>query len=179
MADQTLYDGDNFEMLRRYVMAGVIFSVSKQMVQSMRATILTVDDQPLFRALMRRIAEQHTDLDVVGEAADGREAIQRTRELRPDLVLLDLVLPEVNGLEATQQIKAAPPCEQGHYRDRPYRGGLPTGGGRERCGRVSPEENAHDHPPANDPVPARPERIAECALTGRITDAAEPGPAGR
>jgi DNA-binding NarL/FixJ family response regulator len=78
----------------------------------MPATLLIVDDQSLFRALMRRIVEQHTDLEVVGEAADRREAIQRTHELQPDLVLLDLVLPEVNGLEATQQIKAVHPASK-------------------------------------------------------------------
>jgi DNA-binding NarL/FixJ family response regulator len=71
----------------------------------MCATILIVDDDPPFRTLVRRIVEQHADLRLAGEAADGREAIQRTHELRPDLVLLDLVLPGVNGLEATRQIK--------------------------------------------------------------------------
>src|SRR5688572_33292150 len=80
------------------------------MAQSMCATILIVDDDPQFGALMRRILEQHDDLRVVGEAADGREAIQCTHALRPDLVLLDLALPGANGLEATRQIKADHPA---------------------------------------------------------------------
>ena len=76
----------------------------------MCATILIVDDNPQFRALMRRILEQHADLRVVGEVRDGREALQRAHELLPDLVLLDLTLPGGDGLEATRQIKAHRPA---------------------------------------------------------------------
>src|SRR5918996_5885320 len=72
----------------------------------MRETILIADDNPRLRALIRRILAREPDLQVVGEARDGAEAIQFSREHRPDIVLLDLVMPQVNGLEATQQIKA-------------------------------------------------------------------------
>jgi DNA-binding NarL/FixJ family response regulator len=76
----------------------------------MDATILIVDDNPRFRALLRQISGQHADFRVVGEAEDGREAILRTHELQPDLVLMDLILPQINGLEATRQIKATYPA---------------------------------------------------------------------
>jgi DNA-binding NarL/FixJ family response regulator len=75
----------------------------------MPATILIVDDHAPMRALIRGIAAQAPDLQVVGEAEDGAEAIRLTHTLRPDIVVLDLVMPRVNGLEALRRIKAARP----------------------------------------------------------------------
>jgi DNA-binding NarL/FixJ family response regulator len=78
----------------------------------MGETILIVDNHAQVRALIREIAAQAPDLQVVGEAADGAEAIRLSHELRPDIVLLDLVMPRVNGLEALQRIKVARPETQ-------------------------------------------------------------------
>jgi DNA-binding NarL/FixJ family response regulator len=75
----------------------------------MRATILIVDDNPRLRALIRRILAQEPNLRVVGEAGDGAQAIQLSHEHQPNIILLDLVMPQVNGLEATQQIKMERP----------------------------------------------------------------------
>ena len=75
----------------------------------MGATILIVDDNPRLRALIRRIATQKPALQVVGEAEDGAEAIRLVHLLRPDIVLMDLVMPRVNGLEALRRIKAERP----------------------------------------------------------------------
>jgi DNA-binding NarL/FixJ family response regulator len=75
----------------------------------MGATILIVDDNPRLRALIRRISTQEPDLQVVGEAEDGVEAIRLAHLLRPDIVLMDLVMPRVNGLEATRRIKMERP----------------------------------------------------------------------
>jgi DNA-binding NarL/FixJ family response regulator len=75
----------------------------------MRATILIVDDNLRLRALIRTISAQEPALQVVGEAEDGAEAIQFTHLLRPDIVLMDLVMPRVNGLEAMRQIKVEHP----------------------------------------------------------------------
>ena len=75
----------------------------------MGATILIVDDHAQLRALMREIVAEASDLHVVGEAADGAEAMRLVQALRPAIVLLDLVMPQVNGLEVLQWIKAERP----------------------------------------------------------------------
>lgn len=71
--------------------------------------ILIVDDDPGIREIVRRILEGDPALTVVGEAADGEEAIERTRALHPDVLLMDIVMPRLNGLEATGRIKAERP----------------------------------------------------------------------
>ena len=75
----------------------------------MATTILIVDDNAQLRALMRGIAAQEPACQVVGEAEDGAEAIRLAQELQPDIVLLDLAMPRVNGLEALRWIKGERP----------------------------------------------------------------------
>jgi DNA-binding NarL/FixJ family response regulator len=67
--------------------------------------IIIVDDHPLFRTAIRHTLEGHSDLEVVAEAANGRQALQLCRRLRPDLVLMNLRMPEMDGVAATQAIK--------------------------------------------------------------------------
>ena len=69
-------------------------------MQTMAVTILIVDDNAQFRVLLRDLVAAESDLQVVGEAADGAEAIHLVLELRPDIMLLDLVMPQINGLDA-------------------------------------------------------------------------------
>src|SRR5690242_15730204 len=75
----------------------------------MQTTIVIVDDNTVLRGLMRAIIAEESDLHVVGEAADGVEAMQLAQEFRPDIMLLDLVLPRINGLEVLRWIKAERP----------------------------------------------------------------------
>jgi DNA-binding NarL/FixJ family response regulator len=71
--------------------------------------VLVVDDHPVFRAGLCAIIDAAEDLTVVGEASSGLEAIERTATNRPDVVLMDLHMPELGGVEATRQILAAAP----------------------------------------------------------------------
>jgi DNA-binding NarL/FixJ family response regulator/class 3 adenylate cyclase len=66
--------------------------------------IVIVDDQALVRAGFRMILEAEEDIEVVGEAADGREAVAEVQRLRPDVVLMDVRMPEVDGIEATRRL---------------------------------------------------------------------------
>ncbi len=70
---------------------------------------LVADDHPSFRHLLRVFLELHPNWEVCGEASDGFEAIVRTAELHPDIVLMDLDMPKLNGIEATRKIHALSP----------------------------------------------------------------------
>jgi len=74
-----------------------------------RIRVLVADDHPVFRRGMRAILGAEQDAELVGEAKDGEEAVQLALELSPDVILMDLNMPNVTGIEATQRILAANP----------------------------------------------------------------------
>lgn len=67
--------------------------------------ILLADDHTILRAGLQKLLSEEKDLEIVGEACNGREAVQKVQELNPDIVLMDIGMPVMNGMEATKQIK--------------------------------------------------------------------------
>lgn len=75
------------------------------MTEIERTTVLLVDDHALFRQGLAGLLSSQDNIEVVGEASDGQEAVEKARELVPDLILMDINMPTANGLEATRIIK--------------------------------------------------------------------------
>ncbi|MEW6189365.1 MAG: response regulator transcription factor [Actinomycetota bacterium] len=71
--------------------------------------VLIVDDHNLFRKGLRKILELEKDISTIGEAANASEAVQKSKELCPDVVLMDITMPEIDGIQATKLIKAVSP----------------------------------------------------------------------
>lgn len=79
------------------------------MLQMMAIRVLLVDDVPDLRMLFRRVLSRSGEISVVGEAVDGIEAIERAAELKPDVILLDLAMPRLDGLRAIPRLHEAAP----------------------------------------------------------------------
>src|SRR5262245_47488707 len=71
--------------------------------------VLLADDHKVVREGLRALLEKQPDLDVIGEADNGRIAIQLSMQLKPDVVIIDIAMPDLNGIEATQKLTAEMP----------------------------------------------------------------------
>ena len=71
--------------------------------------ILIVDDHAVVRRGLKALLDTEPDMEIVGEAENGREAVEKVERLRPDIVLMDITMPELNGIEATLRIKKSLP----------------------------------------------------------------------
>ncbi|MDW8367842.1 MAG: response regulator transcription factor, partial [Abditibacteriales bacterium] len=74
-----------------------------------KTRILLVDDHVVLRDGLKLLINRQSDMEVVGEAGDGEEALRKVRQLNPDVVLMDLSMPSVNGVEATEALKRSHP----------------------------------------------------------------------
>ncbi|MDA3791674.1 MAG: response regulator transcription factor [Desulfobacula sp.] len=70
-----------------------------------KISVLLAEDHTIVRKGLRSLLDKETDIDVVAEAEDGREAIKKSEALHPDVVVMDIAMPGLNGLEATRQLK--------------------------------------------------------------------------
>jgi NarL family two-component system response regulator LiaR len=75
-------------------------------LENQKITVLIVDDHPIVRQGLRTLLELQDDIEVVGEAVNGKIAVDLTARLKPDVVLMDLMMPELDGISATRQISA-------------------------------------------------------------------------
>jgi DNA-binding NarL/FixJ family response regulator len=74
-----------------------------------KISVMIVDDHPLFRQGVRRVLEAESDMEVVMEVADGQEALRMARQLIPAVILMDINIPSLNGLQVTRELKATLP----------------------------------------------------------------------
>lgn len=81
-----------------------INATAEEHTRRTKATVLLVDDHTLLREGLRQLLDQEEDIQVIGEAVDGQDALQKIRQLRPDVVLMDIHLPQVDGITLTRLI---------------------------------------------------------------------------
>ena len=87
----------------------IIASESRPLNKTERLRVLIADDHPLVREALRQALDGEEDMEIVAEATDGEEAVKLASELRPDIAVMDIVMPKLNGIGATRKIKEIAP----------------------------------------------------------------------
>jgi NarL family two-component system response regulator LiaR len=87
-----------------------MLKIAPECHQLKKTRVMLADDHPLLRQALRHVLETQPDIEVIAEASDGEEAVRFAAELVPDVVIMDISMPKLNGLEATKQIKARYPA---------------------------------------------------------------------
>ena len=130
------------------------------------AKIILADDHTLVRSGLRRLLEASGNLEVMGEAADGREVVELLRRGLPDLVLMDTAMPNLNGIEAARQIRAEWPERQGphglHARRPSVRPRSPAP--------ASPATSSRTPPSMNSSRPSPPSSPAKCTCSAPLRE---------
>ena len=130
-----------------------------------RIRVLVADDHTIMREGLTKLVRGQADIDVVGEASDGRAAVEMAHQLRPDVIIMDVSMPGMNGIEATKRIRAELPDIQ-HHRPFHVREGRPRGGDAQGGRRRLPHEGR--------PV-GRPHRRHSRNVCLEAVDSAPPG----
>jgi len=109
--DLCLKDEKSLRLIPRCIRINLVWAVldDKEGCVTVRTRILIVDDHAVLREGIRKLLEEERDFEVVGEASDGEEAARLGSELKPDVVIMDIVMPKLSGIEATKLIKQASP----------------------------------------------------------------------
>ena len=104
-----------------------------------RIRVMVVDDHSIMRVGLKQVLEQSGEFEVVGDAADGEEAVRVAAEVSPDVVVMDVMMPGKDGVEACREIMESAPDTRVVMLTASTRGGRRGGGGGRRRDRVSPE----------------------------------------
>jgi NarL family two-component system response regulator LiaR len=97
------------DSLPKYGHRPIITSESRPLNARNRLTVLIADDHPLMREALRQALDGEEDMEIVAEASDGEEAVKLASELRPNIAVMDIVMPKLNGIGATRKIKEIAP----------------------------------------------------------------------
>ena len=109
------------------------------MAPDRQTRVMLVDDHEIMRDGLREVLQRAGDFEVVGQAGDGEAAVRVAQSLKPDMIIMDVMMPLKNGIDACREITEMLPGHQGAHADGRIGGGRGDGVGRRRCDGLSSE----------------------------------------